>query len=125
MENLAERLVIVTGAGSGVGAATARALIANGCRVVLADRSVRALDGQAAELGAAALPVATDVTVGAEVERMVARSLERFGRIDALLANAGLYSAGDLHDGDPDAWATLLDVNVNGCCAASAPCCRT
>ena len=112
--NLAERVVIVTGASSGIGAATAKALAGEGCRVVLAARSADRLDKLAAELGAAALPVATDVTIGTEVERLVAQTIERFGRVDALLANAGVYLAGDLRDGDPDDWAALLDVNING-----------
>ena len=112
--NLAERVIIVTGASSGIGAATARALVGAGSRVVLAARSAEKLDVLAAELGPAALPVATDVTVGAEVERLVGRTVEHFGRVDALLANAGVYLAGDLRDGDPEAWAALLDVNVSG-----------
>ena len=114
MNELAERVVIVTGASSGIGAATARALVAEGCRVVLAARSTEKLNDLAAELGAAALPIATDVTIGAEVERLVTRTVEHFGRVDALLANAGVYLAGELRDGDPDAWAALLDVNING-----------
>lgn len=114
MSVLRDRVVIVTGASSGIGAATARALVTEGCRVVLAARSAEKLAGLAAELGDAALPVPTDVTVGAEVERMVAQTVAHFGRVDALLANAGVYEAGDLHEGDPDAWAALLDVNVNG-----------
>ena len=56
----------------------------------------------------------TDVTVGADVARMVAMALERFGRVDVLLANAGLYIPGQVAEGDPDAWANLIDVNVNG-----------
>lgn len=114
MNSLEERVVIVTGASSGIGAATARALAKAGCRVVLAARSAEKLERLAAELGPTSLPVPTDVTVGEEVERMVERSLERFGRVDALLANAGVYLAGNVFDGDPDAWASLLDVNING-----------
>jgi ribitol 2-dehydrogenase len=68
----------------------------------------------AEELGPAALAVPTDVTVGADVTRMVARTLEQFGRVDVLFANAGIYIPGQVAAGDPDAWANLMNVNVTG-----------
>lgn len=111
---LSGKVVIITGASSGIGAATARALVPLGCKVVLAARSAEKLDALAAELGVAALAVPTDVTVGADVTQLVARSLEQFGRIDVLFANAGIYIPGQVADGDPEAWANLMNVNVDG-----------
>lgn len=115
MENpLAGKVVIITGASSGIGAATARALARLGCRLTLAARSADRLSALAQEIGPQALVVPTDVTSGAEVVRMVARTVEEHGRVDVLLANAGIYIPGQVAEGDPDAWATLMDVNVNG-----------
>ena len=111
---LSGKVVIVTGASSGIGAATARTLGRLDCKLVLAARSADKLRDLAEEIGPAALDVPTDVTVGADVERMVAQTVEQFGRVDVLFANAGLYTAGQVAEGDPDAWARLMDVNVDG-----------
>jgi ribitol 2-dehydrogenase len=111
---LAGRVVIITGASSGIGAATARLLARQGCRLSLASRSAERLAALAEELGEEALAVPTDVTVGADVARLVAATLDRFGRIDVLFANAGVYIPGRVAEGDPDAWAKLMDVNVDG-----------
>jgi ribitol 2-dehydrogenase len=111
---LAGKVVIVTGASSGIGAATARSLARLGCKLTLAARSAEKLRTLAEELGPVALDVPTDVTVGSDVARMVAMTMERFGRVDGLFANAGIYMPGQVAEGDPDAWARLMDVNVNG-----------
>jgi len=108
------KVVIITGGSSGIGAATARALADCGCRLVLAARSQAKLESLAAELGADAIAVPTDVTRSADVRALVQRTIERFGRIDILFANAGIYIPGQVADGDPDAWANLIDVNING-----------
>jgi len=111
---LSGKVVIVTGASSGIGAATARALGRLDCKLTLAARSADKLRALAEEIGPAALDVPTDVTSGADVARMVAKTVEQFGRLDVLFANAGLYIAGQVAEGDPDAWARLMDVNVDG-----------
>lgn len=109
---LSGKTAIVTGASSGIGRATARVLAEHGMRLALAARSTTALERLASELGDDALAVATDVTEQADVERLVARTLERFGQIDVLFANAGLYLAGPVADGAPEAFADLIDTNV-------------
>jgi ribitol 2-dehydrogenase len=111
---LSGKVAIITGASSGIGAAAARALVREGCRVALAARSAERLGALAAELGAEALAVAADVTSGADVARLVGATQDRFGRIDILLANAGLYLTGPLPEGDPEAMVRLVDVNVSG-----------
>jgi ribitol 2-dehydrogenase len=111
---LSGKVVIITGASSGIGAATARTLARLGCRLTLAARSADKLHALAEELGPEALDVPADVTVGPDVARMTARTLERFGRIDVLFANAGIYIPGQISEGDPDAWAQLIDINVTG-----------
>ncbi len=111
---LSDRVVIITGASSGIGLAAARALARCGARLALAARSADKLETLAAELGERALAVPADVTSGADVARLASRTLDRFGRIDVLFANAGIYIPGQAAQGDPDAWARLIDVNVNG-----------
>ena len=111
---LAGKVVIVTGASSGIGAATARELARLGCKVVLAARSEEKLRALEREIGAAALAVPADTTSGPDVSRLVSGAINRFGRIDILFANAGIYIPGQFADGDPDALARLIDVNVNG-----------
>ncbi|MCB0131731.1 MAG: SDR family NAD(P)-dependent oxidoreductase, partial [Caldilineaceae bacterium] len=108
------KVAIITGASSGIGAATARSLVAAGASVTLAARNGDKLAALAAELGAAALALPTDVTRGEEVAQLVATTVRHFGRVDILLANAGIYIPGQFADGDPEAWAGLLDVNIDG-----------
>jgi ribitol 2-dehydrogenase len=111
MEN---KVVIITGASSGIGAATARALAQRGCRLTLAARSEDKIHDLAASLETETLPLVTDVTVGADIQKMVAKTIERFGRVDVMFANAGIYIPGQVSEGDPDAWANLMNVNIDG-----------
>ncbi|MDX2005529.1 MAG: SDR family oxidoreductase [Meiothermus sp.] len=111
-ESLRGKVALVTGASSGIGEATARALAAEGVRLALVARSKEKLEALAAELGDA-LAVAADVAEPGQLEAAVRRSLEHFGRIDVLLPNAGLYIPGDVWEGNPDEWDYLLRVNVN------------
>jgi ribitol 2-dehydrogenase len=112
--SLSGKVVIITGASSGIGAAAARELARIGCKVVLVARSAERLRALAVELGQAALAQPADITSGVEVRRMVEDTLKRFGRIDVLFANAGVYISGQFADGNQDALAHLMDVNVNG-----------
>lgn len=112
--SLKGKVVIITGASSGIGAATARALARLGCRLVLAARSAEKLQSLAEELGEESLAVPTDITSASDVAHLVERTLERFGRVDVLFANAGIYIPGLVAEGDPDAWAQLIEVNVTG-----------
>jgi ribitol 2-dehydrogenase len=114
MQSLSGKIVLITGASTGIGAATARKLVSNGCKVVLAARSVDKLEDLATELGPAALAVPGDVTIAADVENMVSRTVSAFGGIDVLLANAGIYIPGKIYEGDPNQWEKLIDTNVTG-----------
>jgi short-subunit dehydrogenase len=90
MENL---VVIITGASSGIGAATARRLAKEGCRITLVARRLEQLDEVAADvirLGGEALVIQTDLTKQADIERMVKSTIERWGQIDVLINNAGI-----------------------------------
>jgi ribitol 2-dehydrogenase len=111
-QNLAGKSILVTGASSGIGRATAKLLGANGARLVVAARSFDKLESLAREIDA--VPVACDVTSLDSVRKTVATALQLWGKIDALFANAGLYLSGDVADGLPGDWSQLIDVNVKG-----------
>jgi NAD(P)-dependent dehydrogenase (short-subunit alcohol dehydrogenase family) len=119
------KVAIVTGAGSGIGKATALALLAAGWRVALAGRRPEALLEVAAESGAGlrALPVATDVTRPDSVAALFAAVKQDFGRVDLLFNNAGINVRGKLfEDLTYEDWAGVVDVNLNGMflCAQAA-----
>jgi len=114
MQSLTGKVIIITGASTGIGAATARSLVKLGGQVALAARSADKLAQLAAELGPAALCIPTDVTDEVQVANMVARTLQTFHRIDGLLANAGIYIPGKIFEGNPNDWAKLIEVNVTG-----------
>lgn len=111
-----DRVLLITGASSGIGAATARAASREGYQLVLAARSNDKLEALAKELGPEnVLTVSVDVTVMAQQEAMVEEALERFGRIDGVFANAGRGgSPGGFSNADPDAWRAMILTNVYG-----------
>ncbi len=113
---MSARTLLITGASSGIGAATARAAVAEGWRVALAARSKDALDALVAELGdERALAIAADVTDFEAQERMVAATLERFDSLDAVFANAGTGGEPGGFSGAPvESWKRMLDINVYG-----------
>jgi meso-butanediol dehydrogenase / (S,S)-butanediol dehydrogenase / diacetyl reductase len=104
---------IVTGAGTGIGAAVARRLGADGYGVGLVGRRVEPLESVAAELEAA-LVVGADVGVSGEAERIVAAAVERFGGVDILVNNAGVGESGAALDETPESWDVTLRINLTG-----------
>ena len=112
--NLEGKVVIITGASSGIGAETARQLSRLGCRLTVAARSTEKLEALASELATDVLTIQTDVTVRDSVLSMVQATIDRFGRVDVMFANAGIYIPGQVDEGDPDAWSDLMNVNIDG-----------
>jgi ribitol 2-dehydrogenase len=112
--SLSNKTILISGASSGIGKATAKLLVANGANVVLVARSSERLKALAAELGTNALALRCDVTSVEQLEETVRATVERFGTLDALFANAGIYLSGDVADGVPSAWSELIDVNIKG-----------
>lgn len=112
--SIAGKVMIVTGASSGIGRAAARRFAAEGARLVLVARSAEKLEALAKELGGDAIAIPADLTKAADVEAMVAKAEAHFGRIDILFANAGSYVTGEVAEGDPDEWDRVIGVNVNG-----------
>jgi NADP-dependent 3-hydroxy acid dehydrogenase YdfG len=111
-----DRVLLLTGASSGIGAATARTLAADGWRLVLAARSIDALDALAAELGGAdqAVAVECDVTEWADQQAAVTFALEHFGRLDAAWANAGFGAARGFQAETVEHWRQMVLTNVYG-----------
>ncbi|MEN1967105.1 SDR family oxidoreductase [Lentibacillus sp. N15] len=118
MNNLNEKTAIVTGASSGIGAATAKYLANEGVNVVLAarrqdklERIVKLINEQGK---AQAIPVVTDVSNQGDVSALVAKAKDTFGNIDIYVNNAGAVLSGSLRAGDVEAWETMIDVNIKG-----------
>lgn len=113
---MADPVFLITGASSGIGAATARAAAAAGYRLVLAARSTDALEALAAELGGSSrvLAVPCDVTEWSEQEAMVARTLDHFGRLDIAFANAGFGRGSSFLGGTPERMRDMVLTNVYG-----------
>lgn len=107
--------VIVTGASSGIGKALAQAFAEEGANVALASRNVQALNSVADAIGRErTLVVPTDVTRREQVDALVDRTLERFGKLDVLVNNAGIGLMGSVADLDPDKFRELFEVNLMG-----------
>jgi len=110
-------VLVITGAGSGIGAATARRAAEFGMRVVLAARSTNRLGQLASELGGheQALPLACDVTSWEDQQALVRESVEHFGRVDAFFANAGVGAQRGFLEESVERWKAMIDTNVYGC----------
>jgi NADP-dependent 3-hydroxy acid dehydrogenase YdfG len=116
-ENLAGRTAVVTGAASGIGAATGRVLAANGVRVALLARRADRLADLAGKIKAdsgQALAVATDITSDASVAAAVDAVHDEFGRVDLVVNNAGVMIPQDFALGAADEWQRMIDTNVTG-----------
>jgi ribitol 2-dehydrogenase len=110
---LTGKVAAITGAASGIGLATTKAMIAEGARVVLVDRDEAALDAICKELGDAAIPLVIDLLDPQDCATLLEQVLEKAGQLDILHANAGSYIGGDLTDTDPDTIDRMLNLNVN------------
>lgn len=109
-----ERVAIITGAGRGIGAATAGRFAAEGARVVVADRDLPVAQEVASSLGEHALAVACDVTDRESVDALVARTVEEYGRLDILVACAGVTRDNLLFRMSDDDWDTVIDTHLKG-----------
>lgn len=112
---LKDRVYVLTGAAGGIGSGTARALLDAGARVTMVD--LESPIEAAWKLGAAAgatLPMAADVTSEDDARRVVAATVERFGRLDGLVQAAGVIAMDSAWDATRDDWRRQLDVNVTG-----------
>jgi short-subunit dehydrogenase len=122
--DLREMVVVITGASAGIGKALAEVLASRGARLVLAARRADRLDALNAELGGQHLTVVTDVGKREDCQRLIARSIEHFGRIDTLVLNAGYGYYKLVADTTPEEVRKIFATNVFGttdCIAAAMP----
>lgn len=107
------KIAAVTGAASGIGLASAEAMLAEGARVVFVDRDAAALETLCAKHGDAAIPLVIDLLDGESCASLMPGILDKTGQLDILHANAGSYIGGDLVDADPAGIDRMLNLNVN------------
>lgn len=116
-DNIAGKVIVITGASSGLGESAARHLSARGATIVLGARRIERIEALAGELekaGGKALAVATDVTSREQVQKLVDAAVQQFGRIDVLINNAGLMPHSPLERLKVDDWDRMIDVNIKG-----------
>jgi NADP-dependent 3-hydroxy acid dehydrogenase YdfG len=116
-ENISGKVIVITGASSGLGEATAKLLAGQGATVVLGARRAERIDALADELtkvGGKAVSVTTDVRAREQVKRLVDTAVESFGRIDVMLNNAGVMPLAPLERLKTDEWDQMIDVNLKG-----------
>lgn len=114
-EKIAGKVVVITGASSGLGEAAARELVRGGATLVLGARRLDRLEKLASELALGAdAAVETDVTSFDQVRRLVDRAVDRHGRIDVMINNAGVMPHSPLDRLKVDDWSRMIDVNVKG-----------
>lgn len=117
MSNLQDKVVIITGASSGIGEATAKKLAAKGAKLVLAARReerLKKLQDDILASGGQAVHKVTDVTSREQMEQLAAYALNEFGRIDVLVNNAGIMPQAFLSENKVDEWDKMIDVNIKG-----------
>jgi len=114
MQAMNDKVVIITGASSGIGEATARMLAARGARLMLAARREDRLEKIADSLGDTVAYQVTDVTQEPQVRALAEATLKRFGQIDVLVNNAGIMPLSFLAKGKVDEWDQMIDVNIKG-----------
>ncbi|WP_278388771.1 SDR family oxidoreductase [Pseudomonas oryzihabitans] len=116
-DNIQDKVVVITGASSGLGEATARMLAQHGAHLVLGARRLERLEALATELrttGAQVEVKATDVTRAEQVQALVDLALDRHGRVDVMLNNAGLMPHSPLDRRRLEDWDQMIDVNIKG-----------
>lgn len=117
MSNVENKVVIITGASSGIGEATAKELAAKGAKLVLAARRedrLKKLQEEIHNNGGEAIYKVTDVTSHEQMEGLAAYALEHFGKIDVLVNNAGIMPQAFLAENKVDEWEKMIDVNIKG-----------
>lgn len=117
MENLKSKVIIITGASSGIGEAAAKLLAQNGAKVVLAARRVERLQAIVNEIersGGEAVYIQTDVASLEDMQKLAQFALQHYGRIDVLVNNAGIMPASQLQELKVHEWDQMVDVNIKG-----------
>lgn len=114
MENIKEKVIVITGASSGIGAAAARKLVELGAKVVLAARREDQLKTLVNQLGDNAMYVITDVSKRADLDNLIQQAIAKFGHIDVLWNNAGIMPISFFDEGLVEEWDRMIDINIKG-----------
>jgi NAD(P)-dependent dehydrogenase (short-subunit alcohol dehydrogenase family) len=109
---LENKIAIITGAGSGIGKATAERFVKEGATVVLADINKESIESLEQQLGSYAFAIKTDVSKSAEVKRLIDSTIERYGQVDILFSNAGIEFPSTVIDIEPEEWNHVISVNL-------------
>ena len=120
MQGVENKIVLITGASSGIGEATAKVLVQNGAKVVLSARREDRLQALAAQLGENAAYLKSDVTSLEDMQALAALAKQRFGKIDVLFANAGIMPGSNLSQLKVQDWMDMVDINIKGVLNAMA-----
>lgn len=114
MDNIKDKVIVITGASSGIGAAAARKLVQLGATVVLAARREDQLKALVADFGNRAMYVVTDVSRRPDLDRLVQQAIAKFGHIDAFWNNAGIMPISFFEEGKVEEWDRMIDINIKG-----------
>lgn len=117
MSNIQNKVVIITGASSGIGEATAKELAFKGAKVVLAARRedrLQKLQEEIQSMGGQAVYKVTDVTSYEQMEELADYALDAFGKIDVMVNNAGIMPLSPIHEKKINEWSMMIDVNIKG-----------
>ena len=113
--DLTGKVVLITGASRGIGAASARAFAAVGAKVALVSRTGKQIEALAADIGSNALAITCDVALYSDVVAAISETEKAFGPLDVFVGNAGMLDPiSHLADADPEAWGKTIDVNLKG-----------
>ncbi|MFC0336089.1 meso-butanediol dehydrogenase / (S,S)-butanediol dehydrogenase / diacetyl reductase [Kushneria avicenniae] len=119
MKRFEDRVVMITGAGSGIGEAAARRFAAEGAKVVLIGRTQEKLARVAESIDGETLVRVADVSDGDAMNRLVEEVIDHYGQLDVLVNNAGVAQFGRVHEADVDDWKKVMSINVDGVFYAS------
>jgi NAD(P)-dependent dehydrogenase (short-subunit alcohol dehydrogenase family) len=114
MAKLAKKVAVITGRSSGIGLITAQTFVEHGARVAIFGRDQKALDSAVASLGNAAIAVQGDVTRPADLERLYQKTVEAFGKVDIVFANAGVVQFRPIEHSDEAFFDQMMDINAKG-----------
>ncbi|MFB0498673.1 NADP-dependent 3-hydroxy acid dehydrogenase YdfG [Mucilaginibacter sp. OAE612] len=114
MESIKDKVIVITGASSGIGASAARKLAQLGAKVVLAARREDQLKNLAQEIGENAIYVVTDVARRTDLDNLILQTIAKFGRVDVMWNNAGIMPISFFEEGHVDEWDKMIDINIKG-----------
>lgn len=114
MQGVENKVIVITGASSGIGEATAKILANNGAKVVLSARREERLQKLASTIGDNAIYLKSDVSNAEDMKALIALAKEKFGKVDVLFANAGTMPGGNMSELKVADWISMVDINVKG-----------